>query len=201
MKFIPILFNTEMVQALLAGRKTMTRRTKGLDNVNFNCTDLIKCAYGQVGDVLWVRETFAESKCLTKGCNEFSHYVYKADNDPLHNHFKWKPSLFMTKYACRLFLEITNIRVERLNDISETDAENEGIKLVEHNCYENYLVEKDWFCNGRNQRNYHMYQDPIGSYASLWNKINGIGSWGANPWVWVIEFQRVPMPSNFLEGK
>jgi len=81
--------------------------------------------------------------------------------------------------------------VERLEDISEDDAIAEGIDLIEDNCCENYLVDKDWIFDGINQRGVHAVEYPIMSYASLWESINGQGSWAANPWVWVIDFKHV----------
>lgn len=157
----PILFNTDMVQAIIEGRKTMTRRYKGLKEINADPSDwqfewadfildkpwrftkissvtdktlkdqsfyqaAIKCPYGKAGDVLWVRETFTPSNA-TIG-NKF---FYKADdNGALDLTGSWKPSIFMPKEACRLFLKITSIRVETLHKITNEDALAEGIKKI-----------------------------------------------------------------------
>jgi len=215
MKFIQILFSTEMVQAIQAGRKTQTRRVvkpqppKGCED-NEPCIDwcdydhkkgfqrcyaswetvfhpdgfhTVVCPYGKVGDVLWVRETFMESD---------GEYFYKADYDADdRKYISWKPSLFMPKSAARIFLKITNIRVERLNDISEEDAIKEGIEELHVApfviCYKDYFDTKA-----------PLHSDPIFSFCTLWQSINGIGSWELNPWVWVIEFERIEKPQNFL---
>jgi hypothetical protein len=207
MKIRPILFSTEMVQAILAGSKTQTRRTKGLD-VNPNKFDLlestfpqfqfkakrgtteilVKCPYGKVGDVLWVRETTFDGSFDPHP----PHYTYKADFSAefkLPEGDKWKPSIFMPKAAARIFLKITNIRVERLNDISKDDAEKEGVEqtidLPFSKSWKNYMIE-------------HSYWDnPIGSFMTLWQSINGEESWNENPYVWVIEFERIEKPLNF----
>lgn len=191
----PILFSTPMVKAIKSKRKTITRRIfkVGKEIVNhpqetvsfdYEIQEAVynslggqswyKCPYGQVGDIIWVRETFAEANCLTKGGNEFSHYVYKADGDPLHNHFKWKPSLFMPKSACRFFLEITDIKVERLQDISAEDIKAEGVT---------YTMD--------------YYPILLEQWESLWVKINGQKSWDENPFVWTISFKVVECPYGF----
>ena len=141
MKFIPILFSTEMVQAILEGRKRMTRRVlkvKGCKPfIPDNSWDIATISkwnkdyhpYGKVGDILWVRESFHLSEFpIADG-----KYSYKASMDnpnAIYNKGIWKPSIHMPKEACRLFLQIKDIRVERLQDISEEDAKAEGIKYV-----------------------------------------------------------------------
>ncbi len=218
-KEYPMLFSTSMVKAILAGRKTQTRRLRNLEQFNSNpdkwkyaCAvkydpiyhlfedadggvedadgDVIevKCPFGKPGDILWVRETWLK---LDRDHVINSEYVYKADGDPDTENirreyinagraYNWKPSIHMPKEACRLRLEITAIRVERLNDISEGDAVTEGIEalnLYSFPIYRDYLNEVDG------------YQSPFYSFKSLWQSINGTGSWYANPWVWVIEFK------------
>ena len=166
MKERPILFSTEMVRAILDDRKTMTRRVvKPQPPEDWG----VKCPYGKIGDVLWVRETF----CKYKG-----DYLYKADFDPLtrkefERDNKWKPSIFMPRSASRISLRITNIRVERLNDITEEDAKLEGVIYPANPVIENY---------GNGYRT---------NFRLLWESINGKASWGQNPWVWVIEFERL----------
>jgi len=214
MKFIPILFSTEMVQAILAGRKTQTRRTRGL-KVNeqpslwkfqdtaiapytedpifyFKCDEyekhvLINSPFGKPGDVLWVRETFSNG-CVENG--KHTGFRYKAD-DENHNVI-WKPSLFMTKNACRIFLKIKDVRVERLQNIDKLSAINEGVEIIHYAetsipIYRKYNLEEKLGTT-----------NPILSFYSLWEKINGEDSVDQNPWVWVIEFERIEKPDNFL---
>lgn len=221
MKFIPILYSTPMVQAINEDRKTQTRRTKNLEYINEKPDNwfflksllrsdgvlfflfegfqgdskLVKCPYGQPGDVLWVRETFhyvhdAET-------NKFLKYGYKADwSIGITSHPKnkgiWRPSIHMPKEAARLFLQIQDIRVERLQDISENDAIAEGVAFVGktpsgHNLYKDYR-----------ERFIEPFFAPENSFMSLWVSINGQRSWMSNPWVWVIEFEKIYKPENFL---
>lgn len=213
-KYHPILFSTPMVQAKQEGRKTQTRRTKGLEIVNLipdhwkfeylgkHPTDeknkslyafftvkgtetwfYQKCPYS-VGDVLWVRETFCESNKIVG-----DKYLYKEKvlrESSLRP--KWKPSLFMPKHACRIFLKIKKIRVERLRDIFHSDARSEGVDFVEGingNLYYNYLT-LDYGCN------------ELFSFMTLWQKINGEDSWEFNPWVFVYEFEQIEKPLDFI---
>lgn len=203
MKYIPILFSTAMVQALLDKRKTMTRRivksieiTENEGKFNFqskkawgqnvskeNLTDSFlgfgsECPYGKPGDVLWVRETFSVEH-IENG--KHTGFQYKADD--LIRNIRWKPSLFMPKEACRIFLEITNIRVERLQDISEEDAMDEGTGVM---LYRNEFWEGDKDCYRK-------------LFKLLWQSINGADSWNKNPWVWVVEFKQVERPEGFLQ--
>ena len=223
MKYIPILFSTPMVQAILEGRKLMTRRTKGLEEINKNpnlyryttsdyrieklihnfdmlnedCNRLekyvsAKCPYGKVGDVLWVRETFVPDYFDNHS------YGYKADwNDvaaELMPEPKWKPSLFMPKAACRIFLEITDVRVERLRDITSEDAIKEGIerKSSLEWAYKLYGNQKVNIFNSLIN-----WGTAIESFYTLWQSINGKESWDKNPWVWVISFKRIEKPIDF----
>lgn len=164
--------------------------------------------YGQHGDRLFVKETFYAWGHWTKRYNEKKrreewHFVdetigtgkaYRYDADKkqpsrkreLHEVGWWKrPSIFMPRAASRIMLEITSVRVERLQDISEADAMAEG---CDHNgpCDHVRLSCEDIGCMGANS-----YR---GGYADLWDEINGRGSWDANPWVWVINFTRVDQP-------
>lgn len=185
-KLRPILFSTPMVQAIPEGRKTQTRRVvkpqpiDTNDVLNLVDNDLqYKCPYGQVGDVLWVRETV--SRFSFGGC-----YAYKADNDPEDECTKWRPSIHMPFEACRLFLKIINIRIERLQQIGRQDALSEGIREV---------VELE---DTKHERTYYQYKfggsefrTPQNAFMALWQSINGTESWDANPWVWVIEFKQI----------
>lgn len=213
----PILFSTPMVQAILRGEKTQTRRivkypkkiinpdigfSAFTDNDQFEVrgvhengqygSSLFKMKY-KVGDILWVRETWQHTKCLNINSEDENYgYVYKADGQPWEDYegWSWKPSIFMPKEACRIFLKIKNIRIERLDAITETDAIKEGVELIEHNCFKNYMQGKDWFYNHKNQNGFEMLEDPIGSFFSLWAKINGNESLNENPYVFVYEFER-----------
>lgn len=205
--FRPMLFSTPMVHALLNGTKRQTRRLVNGTIPLGNFDETLKKSVLKVGSIIWVRETFAEVS-ITKFSNglnvgltgkpktghDLVHYIYKADhiND---DKLKWKPSLFMPKDACRLFLEVTDIRIERLNEISESDAVAEGIldmfygKDIAGNAYFNYMDKKGgWDC---------VADDAIHSYQTLWQKINGINSWSENPFVWVYTFKVVECPYGF----
>lgn len=146
---------------------------------------VMKSPYGKVGDQLYVRETyqsFFEDEMppdRPKGPQHTmgqpsnperkSFAYYRADGDGVHNVYgepRWTPSIHMPRWASRIQLEITGVRVERLQDISEGDAEHEG-------CFS----LGDCECTGKRQ------------YKELWESINGPGSWEANPWVWVVEFK------------
>lgn len=194
----PILFSTEMVQAILEGRKTQTRRIvkdKLLqENKNkyheedFLLATMKGCPYGKPGDVLWVRETFCSIEQETGGFR----YEYKADGYvPLFEVEKFKPSIHMPKAAARIWLEITDVRVERLHQINSMDAVAEGIEVVDRvtpnlTFYRRYSGCAH-FPNGTTD--YAPY-----SFQTLWQTINGLDSWNANPWVWVLEFKRIEKP-------
>lgn len=197
MKEHPILFSGDMVKAILEGRKTQTRRIvkpqpflnkqysseeptyKEWLSMNGSHNDSVEkwiqfCPYGKVGDQLWVRETF--------GKDFFGTIFYKADDlfVPVGAKAKWRPSIFMPRKASRIQLEIVNIRVERLDNISEEDAKAEGIE-------ENNGKYLDY----SNVKSKHYCLSAFSSYEELWIKINGKESWEKNPWVWVIEFKRI----------
>lgn len=200
MKERPILFSGDMVRAILDGRKTQTRRAVKRDLANsfdpprgdsdikagypwfedqngewHKAVDC--CPYGKPGDRLWVRETWAEFA----GIEPQVKIVYRADklfDTEAKEHLcgnKWRPSIYLPRWASRITLEITGVRVERLHDISEEDARAEG-------CTHTGI--------GR-----HIAADEIETareqFERLWQSINGEDSWNANPLVWVIEFRRV----------
>lgn len=188
MKERPILFNAPMVRAILAGTKTQTRRVVNPQPVelpdfnrgrlSYNVRGSVyrawnpavmvpSCPYGQPGDRLWVRETFGHferNDQLKPGCEIF----YRADGEGPHLE-PWRPSIHLPRWASRILLEITRVRVERLHEISRGDAMAEG-------CPFPNMADGD---------------DPRQWYAGLWEQINGPGSWIANAWVWVVEFKRV----------
>jgi len=182
----PILFSTPMVKAILDGRKTMTRRIvkpqpqygvsqcpyvkSGWAESNDNkksCSCVPVQSYGQVGYRLWVRETWALSNGI---------YYYLANREsPIVE--KWKPSIFMPRCASRITLEITNVRVERLQDISAPDCVNEGINT--QGPYDVAIYDE-------------FSSHSIAQFAYLWDSINSKKyPWASNPWVFAIEFKRV----------
>lgn len=193
MKEHPILFSTEMVQAIIAGRKTETRRIMKSNSSNMFFDENTGCwnekndpisgenirnHYGERNDILWVRETWAKISTYPEpDC--FGKYLYKSMGDTPE---KWTPSIFMSKKAARIWLRIENIFPQKLQDISEEDAIKEGIekipsKVFTHPQYKNYYDDKDIYCSS--------YE----SFKSLWKSINGEESWKENPWVWVIKFK------------
>jgi len=196
----PIIFSGEMVQAILGGRKTQTRRVwkkpRGhtnhdvypryiggrfeLSSNGFCIGESINCPYGKIGDRLWVREKHniecpypAEEKC-----GHPDHVYYWATEEPVvRESFStpWRPSIFMPRWASRITLEITGVRVERVQDITPKDAKSEGVPAPQS---EVALGLPDQYALHR--------------FKHLWDSINakrGYG-WDANPWVWVVEFQR-----------
>ncbi|ENW5155728.1 hypothetical protein ACFLPY_001774 [Salmonella enterica] len=184
MKEHGMIFNAEMVRAILEGRKTQTRRPfnwkrqPAMEMAERDDGSLwpwaedcerggdiwFACPYGEVGDRIWVRETFSAVPDYDEpaGCSAL---LYAADGNGPYR--KWTPSIHMPRWASRLTLEITGIRVERLNSITESDAETEG---VTDTGFGDLLVD---------------------GYRYLWKSIYGEESWAANPWVWMIEFKRV----------
>jgi hypothetical protein len=142
------------------------------------------CPHGQPGDRLWVRETWAEVGTMDPGL-----IVYRADypdcvprqyqNVPPVSKITWKPSIHMFRRHSRILLEITGVRVERLQDISRDDGMAEGIVYQPDGGF------------GLADSTHYNFSDPRFSYQSLWEQINGEASWVANPWVWVVEFKRV----------
>lgn len=211
----PILFNTEMVKAILDGRKTVTRRLMKIqpwgvcDSGNehqlkdifketpreFCCREcglgvgptghsLFKSPY-QIGDIIYVRETW----CDPTPDHDMYPILYKADFPQYYspeetewggeltltgNEYKWRPSIHMPKEAARIFLRVTNVRVERLHEMNNAEARKEGMKKP-------------------------LY--PLGQFIDLWNSIvkEDGKRFETNPWVWVIEFERCEKPE-LLEG-
>ena len=201
MKERPILFSAPMVRALLAGTKTQTRRamkpqpTEFVGGPGVTLQDgspapliplddsvepygrEIACPYGKPGDRLWVRETWHDASSSLHSCA-----LYRADGIDLHWD-KWTPSIHMPRWASRITLEITSVRVERLQEISIEDAKAEGAWGPDDS-----IVQKvaDYFGTDIFSAN------PRKAFQMLWESINGPDSWAANPWVWAIEFRRVP---------
>lgn len=211
-KMKPILFSTPMVQALLAGRKTQTRRLvkfpkdyKGgqvWPNGQFGLKYESEIHLSTVerlhppilaGDILYVRETFQELKSIVNGieCN----YAYKADGSSFGDYeiTKWKPSLFMPKEAARIFLQVTAVRAERLQEIGEADAIAEGIESLAEGWYKHYTHSPSGY--GDPSYDFPTTNYPIHSFSTLWDSINAKKCpWDSNPWVWVYTFKRIEKP-------
>ena len=189
MKFKPILFSTSMVQAIMAGHKSMTRRVaKFIDGRSPEWSGYIAdggTIYGsnnipaskakyQPGDILWVRETWK----VDASDHENDGYAYRADGYPEkypNNLLQWRPSIFMPKEACRLFLRVTDVKAERLNELAGEDARKEGIEATDE------------------------YGAACYYFRILWDNLNakrGYG-WDTNPWVWVYSFDRVDKPEGW----
>ncbi len=241
MKERGMIFNGEMVRAILDDRKTQTRRiVKAADGAVKFCKEwdingeevfvvlgekdhtgmnpvlgAISCPLGAVGDHIWVRETWGVVSHeldedgriqpwtpdrpataiheMPFGNGYYSgHAIYAADGDFTwgdddgyeDGRSCWKPSIHMPKAASRILLEITDVRVERLNSISQEDAEAEGIDMEElYDSQDCYDCIADHNMTGR--------PTATGAFKYLWESIYGEESWKTNPWVWVIEFKRV----------
>lgn len=185
----PILFSAPIVRAILAGEKTQTRRivkpVRGFEHNDIlkygmpcaadpwavwwhsSVTDRVgclqECPYGVPGERLWVREAWKQGE---------SRVWYRADGHMDVKGWPWKPGIHMFRHDSRITLEITGIRVERLQEISEADAEAEGI------TGDDALIGQ--------------INNPFRTaFADLWESIHGDGSWAVNPWLWVIEFRRL----------
>ena len=211
----PILFNTEMVRAILDGRKCCTRRvvkfpvnryTNNVPLADKVVLQELRCdkanfleepffSFGmnlpyQPGDILYVRETFGYPISL----NSDRQYVYRAD-EVAENGFKndshiWHPSIHMPKEAARIWLKVTDVRVERLQEITDEQAKREGIQCDECPTGFTWKQETDV---------HNCYTTPIGAMQALWDStikksdLDRYG-WDASPWVWVIEFERCEKP-------
>ncbi|ECF2431430.1 hypothetical protein E1676_23400 [Salmonella enterica subsp. enterica serovar Beaudesert] len=203
MKERGMIFNAEMVSAILSGRKTQTRRPIKWKQTRF--TEIAErddgslwpwaedcerggdiwfaCPYGEIGDRIWVRETFRVHSRATdvatlvyrasvrNSWTEQTHRVPVAVCNKPATPEKWTPSIHMPRWASRILLEITDVRVERLRDLNEEDAKSEGITPSAGG------VLPGW--------EYRI------NFRDLWMDIYGTDKWEANPWVWVIEFKRV----------
>jgi hypothetical protein len=209
MKEIPVLFNGAMVRAILDDRKTQTRRIvkpqperwlagwrwgghhRGSKYGAFAATPELAfiermidggyCPHAP-GDRLWVRETFISlPACAETGRR--AHAIYHADGG-YSDGYKWLPSIHMPRWAARLFLDVLDVRIERLQDISEEDARAEGVEqcggfMTTWGCWMNY---------GKSGPSCKTARE---SFYTLWISVYGAESWAANPWVWVTKFKRV----------
>lgn len=228
-RVLPILFNTEMVRANLDGRKSCTRRlVKGFvpDDAIWGYTAFtpkgyISCrgtfadGYGekffklpyQPGDILYVRETWHKG---------LERYMYRADYSDTEKFYrngkeiemKWYPSIHMPKEAARIWLKCTDVRVERLQEITESGAKAEGIRgyTKDGNLYK-YAVTDDWWIDYHNKHKeivtgtwwQDMPRTAKDAFSYLWNSTIkksdlDLYGWNANPWVWTIEYERCEKP-------
>lgn len=207
-----MIFNGEMVRAILDGRKTQTRRQVKFPfkDRNLGCElsgnelagelssgNYLNSPFGKPGDRIWVRETFQgplfdfdqmDAYCKDSAPFEKAQFcVYKADGKPAPEFFDaddnlhccWRPSIHMPRWASRILLEITDVRVERLNAISQEDAQAEGMELT------------GWRPTYSDPDSGGEVWTPYDNFAQLWSSIYGEESWQGNPWVWVIEFKRI----------
>ena len=207
-KFHPILFSTPMIQAIIEGKKTQTRRVVKLprfhpfrvekqikmltikdwilyDGNNENI-GTIKENY-KVGDVLWARETFASKEINEEPPGVKAHY-FASDSFASS---KWKPSIHMPKEFCRIFLKVKSVRIERLMDIREEDAKKEGVKMLPNGSYRNYHEEES-------EQNHKYTKEAKPSFITLWESIYGTGTWEFNPYVFVYEYERIEKPLDFI---
>jgi hypothetical protein len=242
----PILFSAPMVRALLDGRKTQTRRaikpqpdwdrpepccsttSEGWQGPIDRATwaesadpemDFRRCPYGGPGDALWVRECFSYETLDVDG-NGFLPPWYWADGNPTSGDFtRPKPSIHMPRWASRLTLQVADVRVERLNDISEADAVAEGLYRSkptdeDREWFQEWTVDRTgvepareewrqfdegvwmvpgvpqgWGLTKAERRRDQWAPTPQFAYRQLWEHINGPGTWAANPWVWAVSFE------------
>ena len=224
----PILFSGPMVRALLAGTKTQTRRAlkhQPIDIIPMPKEPdrqwvilkqrepepkgkVVRCRFGVPGDLLWVRETWAHVPIRGSdgGQGDEMGPIYRADGEEAFKDFTgpWRPSIFMPRKYSRITLRITDVRVERLQKITETDAAAEGVYRDEDRPEER---RKGAFCPNCADTGLNMGVDPgsggaqfdtdctdcdsyVKRYRWLWDSINGPNSWASNPWVWAVLFER-----------
>lgn len=201
-----------MIRALLEGRKTVTRR-EVKKRAALDClaagfepeflalpgnADL--CPYGKPGDRLWAREAwYCNHSEVQKGpylqpadmqdldqAREDGDLVYAADglNPYEQDQPTWRPSIHMPRWASRILLEITDVRVERLQDVSEDQAQAEGVRLMRDGS-------DTWVSREGPGNLVTPWPTAKEAFSDLWNSINGPHAWVANPWVWAVSFKRV----------
>lgn len=211
MKERPILFSGEMVNAIISGRKTVTRRVVKLNCAgrvalhgrNWHCEDpesRLACPYGQPGDRLWVRETWA----MPPSYDPELHGDLKSEPGigpvcfrevyptyPPWPGTRWRSPRFMPRWASRITLEVTGVRVERLQEVAETGAMAEGVCPRCPGCgysfYDALTHNDHHLCEGP------MPEAAVSAFSKLWDSINAKRghSWESNPYVWVVEFKRI----------
>lgn len=189
----PILFNDPMINAILEFRKTQTRRLIKVQPQQFHKLGVkfIECPYGNVSDLLWVRENFAVGKGYDNVSpidipeDIYMKIYYTADGEKPPSAGKIRPSIFMPKWMSRLTLEITDIGTQRVNDISEEDAMAEGCPPGKLNDGQEYIKIEP----GNIVLSPGAFVTTRGIFKILWGSIHGEDSWEKNPWVWVIKFK------------
>lgn len=197
----PILFSPEMVRAILEGRKTQTRRVMKPQPEANDWIDTPMCQYGHIGDLLWVRETWGtlpEYDSIKPSDLPNCPIYYNASQryypfSTISDIGKKRPSIFMPRWASRITLMVTNVRVERVQDISEEDAIAEGIQRFDYGA-DSYKPEYCTICFGTQELALGaMHTTAKGAFSRLWDSINSKRgySWASNPWVWIIEFERM----------
>ena len=200
----PILFSGPMVRALLDGRKTQTRRVVKVQPIKvehhesfqragtvamhfFGEMRHVACPYGSVGGRLWVRESWALVNAIGSPAKhgDYPHTMLYRATCAVPGQYKWHPSIHMHRAASRITLEITDVRVQRLNDITFADCREEG-------CDASYSeqVTPCKVCDGNDPCDGRHVGEKW-QFSRLWESINGPGSWEQNPWVWAITFNRV----------
>lgn len=201
----PILFNGDMVRAILRGDKTQTRRPvrvrKPSDHLVFASPHASAiCPFGIPGDRLWVRETWRAGirdpeylMDLVTGDNCDVHYRADGENgrwtlETIKNGTlqsapaappPWRPSIHLPRWASRLTLEVVSVRAQRVQDITEEDAKAEGVERISDGYWMEYGPRARCVASARE------------SFASLWRSIYGAASWEVNPWVWAVTFKRL----------
>lgn len=220
----PILFSAPMVRAILDGTKTQTRQVVKPQPVRIGVNAVMHepCPYGQLGDRLWVREAWAdltathgqrwerrnaETGLYERGVHPFA--WYRADGDQpdagggTTPPERWRPSIHMPRWASRISLEVTGLRVERLQDISEADAIAEGVDPSPGIRGDDDLMVQQ-VMSAHSDMDKPMMPAPVARYVLLWDSINGkqpgVTNWNANPWVWVVEFKRAAPESEDCPG-
>jgi hypothetical protein len=213
----PIIFSTEMVQAIIKGEKTQTRRKckhqhwsySEESDVNQNkivqkADRNVSCPYGQPGDLLWVRETWAIFPPADGTIGRKIKTVFKADTMDLPHPARWRPSIHMPKSAARIWLRVKDVRVERVWDISDEEILAEGVRIRVSNKNSPILIL------GQNNKaidflpsidiskgdNWNQHELLFAHWAELWCTVNGRQSWEGNPWVWVVEFEVASINGN-----
>ncbi len=187
MKETGMLFTSPMVRAILEGRKTQTRRVvkefvgrKDLDKILHRFPKQRGGQYGEPGDRIYVRETFSQHP-------EWGQLAFRADGEEFEDadgwlwEPKWMPSTHMPKELARIWLEVTGVRVERLQDISNEDAIAEGVNRIAHGREGSYYSA---IRNEQHPKNWICLDD---AFRELWESTGG--NWDANPWVWAIDFK------------
>ncbi|VAG26212.1 Uncharacterised protein [Enterobacter ludwigii] len=210
MKERGMIFNGAMVRAILDGRKTQTRRPVKVPHIDrdamcelsgnelageLSAGNYRNSPHGKPGDRLWVRETWARYN-IDQDSHDMAYRATPPADWPEEG--RWRPSIHMPRWASRILLEITGVRVERLNSISDADCIAEGIIPVPKDRDDDHQFWRDYHLSGDGTFCVHS---PRESFESLWKSVRGKsfeqeedtgpGSWHANPWVWVIEFKRV----------